>query len=261
MASEQHTASELPTLSVFTQWLSSSLLRYEKILKSLVPHHGEKGRAVESVVKSALESLLPARYRIGTGFVINNAGEQSRQVDLVIYDAISNAPILFEGGVGLFPVEIVYGTVEVKSVLDSDEIERSTSSIGSIRNLAKHKLYADYITVVDENGNAGVGERPVSAPLPPRAYIFAVTSSLSTAAIPERLAAATERNGAHVHGLALLEPAFYCEQQIHRPRHEFNVHTDNAFERFYTQLLAGIQSIEMKPVFLKAYLNLASPHG
>jgi Domain of unknown function (DUF6602)/Resolvase, N terminal domain len=100
----------------YTEWLASSISRYEALAKSIVAHRGEKGRIVEGVVKSALRAILPGRFSIGTGFAITSSGKTSPQLDLVIYDALLNAPIILEGGIGLFPIECIYGFVAVKSV-------------------------------------------------------------------------------------------------------------------------------------------------
>src|SRR4051794_34848297 len=108
----------------YAAWLKRSLSSYESLAKTLVQHKAEKGRIVESVVKTALRSILPGRFSIGTGFVINSDGQSSSQLDLVIYDGHFNSPIVLEGGTGLFPVECVYGHVEVKSRLDRDEIDK-----------------------------------------------------------------------------------------------------------------------------------------
>ena len=113
-------------ISEYTAWLASSLSNYETLAKTLIKHRAEKGRIVESVVKSALRAILPERFSIGTGFAITASGRSSSQLDLVIYDGFSNSPIILEGGTGLFPIECIYGFVEVKSVLDSAAIDNST---------------------------------------------------------------------------------------------------------------------------------------
>jgi hypothetical protein len=104
----------------YTEWLTSSLSRYEKLAKSLIKHKGEKGRILESVVKSALCTMLPRRFSLGSGFAITSSGKSSQQLDLVIYDTLDNSPITFEGGIWLFPIECIYGFVEVKSILNED---------------------------------------------------------------------------------------------------------------------------------------------
>src|SRR5262245_17316602 len=91
----------------YTEWLGSSLSRYEALAKSLVVHKAEKGRIVESVVKEALRSILPGRYSLGTGFIVTSSGQSSPQTDIIIYDGLDNKPVILEGGTGLFPIESV----------------------------------------------------------------------------------------------------------------------------------------------------------
>src|SRR5690606_12915779 len=77
--------------------------------------------------------------------LIDRRGTYSLQEDIVIYDAL-NAPILpIDDQYQLFPCEVVYATVEVKSVLDPkaigeciDHAERLSSldrgDLGAIEN-------------------------------------------------------------------------------------------------------------------------------
>jgi len=76
--------------STYAEWMQSSLLHYEKLAKSLVQHKAEKGRIVEGVVKSALSTILPKRFSIGTGFAITSSGKTSSQLDIIIYDGLNN---------------------------------------------------------------------------------------------------------------------------------------------------------------------------
>ena len=81
----------------YAAWLTATLKNYETLAKSLVTHHAEKGRIVESVMKSALRSILPGRYSLGTGFIVTASGRSSPQLDIVIYDGFTNAPVILEG--------------------------------------------------------------------------------------------------------------------------------------------------------------------
>ena len=112
----------------YTAWLESSMSSYEVLAKSLVQQRAEKGRIVEAVVKTALRAILPGRFSIGTGFAITASGKTSSQLDLVIYDGYTNAPIILEGGTGIFPIECIYGFVEVKSVLNGKAIDDTDES-------------------------------------------------------------------------------------------------------------------------------------
>jgi hypothetical protein len=94
----------------------------QRYWKETLEHPGEKGRVSEFVVRDVFEAILPRRYSIGTGFVvttrsIGTALRLSPQQDLVVFDHIDNPARLSRDNFGLFPIEGVYATVEVKEKL------------------------------------------------------------------------------------------------------------------------------------------------
>ncbi len=241
----------------YTAWLSETISKYEALAKSLISHRAEKGRIVEAVVKSALRAILPGRFSIGTGFAITASGKTSSQLDVIIYDAISNAPIILEGGVGLFPIECIYGFVEVKSILDGDALDAATKAIATIRNFAKEKRYVDYESIKDAKGQIVVAEREIAASLPPRSFIFAVNSSFgSISAVELKMREVTTENGAHVHGLAVLEKDWFLSQTPYRRPHEFEARERQALAEFCATVLRSIQSIKVRPASMGRYLGV-----
>jgi hypothetical protein len=86
----------------------------------------DTGNIAEHAVREFLVSLLPAKYSVGVGEVINAEGtildriDQSQQKDVIIYDQYINT-ILGWGSskTSLFPVESVYGVLEVKTSISS----------------------------------------------------------------------------------------------------------------------------------------------
>src|SRR2546426_3501234 len=58
------------------------------LINALVPHNATKGDLNEQSLKRILASFLPNRYAIGSGFVVDSFGARSKQVDIVVYDAI-----------------------------------------------------------------------------------------------------------------------------------------------------------------------------
>lgn len=56
------------------------------------------------------------RFSIGTGLIVCSepTSPPSRQTDVVIYDEIENAPLHQELVAAVYPVEMVYGAIEVK---------------------------------------------------------------------------------------------------------------------------------------------------
>src|ERR1700683_5132792 len=107
------------------------------------------GGIAEEIIKSVLGRTLPKRFSIGTGVVISAHGEVSRQTDIVIYDNFYNSPLLSEFGSGLFPAEIVFATIEVKSVLTKNELQRSMDAIMQMRKVGSQKKYIVPATVFE----------------------------------------------------------------------------------------------------------------
>ncbi|MDA1874287.1 hypothetical protein PDL05_11090 [Bacillus cereus group sp. BY112LC] len=100
-------------------------------------HNGLKGDVREQEVSNFLEKHLPEKFKIGSGIVVNSDGDQSRQQDIIIYDAF-NAPLLHnEENTKIIPVESVYGTIEVKSTLSKRELITCIENIKSIKALSK----------------------------------------------------------------------------------------------------------------------------
>lgn len=104
----------------------------------VVQHHGLKGDIREhTLVKTFLEKHLPQKLQIGSGLVVNADGTQSKQQDIIIYDAF-NCPLLHnEENVKIIPIESVYGTIEVKSTLSKRELNTCIENIKSTKSLPK----------------------------------------------------------------------------------------------------------------------------
>ena len=254
---EDGTETEAPegAASEYFDWLSSSIAKYEDLAKSLISHHGEKGRIVEGVVRGVLRAVLPERYSIGSGFVITSDGQSSSQIDLVIFDALYNSPITMGEGVGLFPIECVYATVEVKSVLTSAEVAKIARSIGNIRRFATTKRYVGYREGRTEKGAPIVEAYTLEDTLSPRAYTVAVRSELSVGTLEEALIEATTEHDAHIHGLAVIDRDWFFKQHAHRTPHEFHVASRKSLAALCSAVLTGIQSMAMMPAAMDRYLG------
>jgi len=103
----------------------------------LFDHSGDKGEFREQIVGRFLRPFLPDCYGIGSGQVFAADDEASKQIDIVIYDAIFSNVLFRDAGNSLFPSESVYGTVEVKSRLSTEELEDSIANIESVKCLSR----------------------------------------------------------------------------------------------------------------------------
>lgn len=99
-------------------------------------HSGCTGTAREEFLREFLRQRLPGKYGIGTGKIISSlCDRQSKQIDIVIYDK-ENCPVLYsEGGNSIYPIECVYGIIEVKSALSKEKLEEGVQNILSVKRL------------------------------------------------------------------------------------------------------------------------------
>jgi hypothetical protein len=108
-----------------------------------VKHAGLRGEFREIFVHDLLQPVLPS-LRIGSGVIVSHTGDQSPQVDAIIYSDALLPAFLQKGGRGLFPVEACLYSIEVKSKLTTPQLRSSIKSARMVRDLpvlpARHFL-------------------------------------------------------------------------------------------------------------------------
>lgn len=98
-------------------------------------HSGIRGRAREIFSKDLLSPFLSPNIGTCTGIIVDSSGGSSLQIDIIIYDKTLIPSLMFTGEEGIVPIESVLATVEVKSILTSDELKKSIINSHSVKNL------------------------------------------------------------------------------------------------------------------------------
>jgi hypothetical protein len=104
---------------------------------NLFTHMGDRGNVRERIVANFLRPFLPLCYGLGTGEVFSAGGAQSAQIDIVIYDAIFSTILFRNEDRSLFPAESVFGSIEVKSNLNGNELRTSIENVASLKRLTR----------------------------------------------------------------------------------------------------------------------------
>ena len=111
------------------------------------------GAAMEQPVREQLEQILPQGIGVGSGFVIDNYGETSRQIDIVLYEkgicpvfSINNTP-----ETTYYPCECVLAVGEVKSTLNGDALKDAFLKVNSVKGLTRQVIY--HLVVDPETGS------------------------------------------------------------------------------------------------------------
>lgn len=236
-----------------------------QMLTAALPHAGERGANDEERCRAFLADTLPREYSVGTGFVVSwdAALPMSRQQDVVVHDAIYNSPLHREISASVFPVEMVYGVVEVKGRLASSDLVPLLQSVAEIRALGSRSAYHVY-----GNNDARLGASPglvtkteVLLKRPPRAFVFAYDAVWTR---PERFerawqVALDKVGAAHIHGVVVLSKDWYLYQLPYQKLAKTKLYTDNALLRFMNGMLTTLRATLTGRTAMDRYIKLPTP--
>ncbi|AIC14861.1 DUF6602 domain-containing protein [Nitrososphaera viennensis] len=122
---------------IFDEISKKMVVDINETRKAIDKHPGLRGESFEEVVREFLEKYLPKAFAISKGFIVDSDGKQSKQLDVIISDAM-NSPIFYQKGENrVLPVECVFAVIEVKARLDSVELDKAVDNMLSVRNLTK----------------------------------------------------------------------------------------------------------------------------
>lgn len=130
----------------------SALKRSGKILEGYfeqskdVLHSGSKGTIRENIINKIIRPFLPMCYGISGGEAFDKKGNVSKQLDLVVYDAIFSYLIPYMDNFIQFPCESVYGNIEIKSYLDKNEFDKAIENIASLKKLERKGTHSWTVT-------------------------------------------------------------------------------------------------------------------
>lgn len=105
-----------------------------KVGATVSDHPTILGDARESFIRDILEKFLPSSIAIGSGQIIDQYGGRSKQIDIIIYRR--EFPILKTfGSADVYLVEGVLATIEVKSILDRENLIMALENAKSVKKL------------------------------------------------------------------------------------------------------------------------------
>lgn len=140
-----------------------SAINQARVTQSYIEHNGLKGEIIEILIKELFRPLLPADIGVASGQIIDSKGKISKQQDVVIFDQSILPPVLFESKKGLFPVECVLYSIEIKTTLTAKELQTTHDS-------ARKLFELEYLSGNEINPN----------PDRIRSVLFALNSDLTT---------------------------------------------------------------------------------
>lgn len=124
-------------LDIINAWYKPivNTLKEIKEQTKAINHNTHLGNYLENELASVFRNLLPQRYQIEKGFLLNHFSAVSQEQDLLIIDTALGSPICNLGGSGYYPAESVMGAIEVKSNLNTSELRKCFISCMSAKKL------------------------------------------------------------------------------------------------------------------------------
>lgn len=138
------------------------LSRFEDI-RELIEHQASKGTRVEKEIRQFLIDFLPEMYEYSSGIVIDNSGsecDRSKQEDILIIDKFFNPKLFIDEEPSIYPVDVIYCGIEVKTSLNEAELHTAVKNIESLKKLKfiEDKVsYNKSSSIVVSNTNAPIG--------------------------------------------------------------------------------------------------------
>ena len=112
--------------------------RSSAIRRDFASHRLSAGENRENLVAEFLKEHFPLRFGINSGMVISHDGVFSNQADLVVVDALNNAPLYATSRNQLWPAEAVYALVEVKTALGPAELRDAVNKGRRFKSLRRN---------------------------------------------------------------------------------------------------------------------------
>jgi hypothetical protein len=104
------------------------------ITSSAIGHSGDKGASREKSLQDFLRKVLPNRYGVTKGQVVDIKDIISPSIDILIYDQTRIAPFIDEA-TSILPAESILASIEVKSTLSVTEIRTALLAASAFRRL------------------------------------------------------------------------------------------------------------------------------
>ena len=145
-------------MEYYLEMLRKSIKRLEADydFSAIIDHNTSKGTFREHIVKQFLRPFLPGAYGVSGGQAFDEEGNISKQLDIVIYDAIHSYVAPYMDDFIYFPCESVYGNIEIKSRLDNKSFLEAVENIISLKKLKRKYSDTYQVTPIKELRIKGV---------------------------------------------------------------------------------------------------------
>ncbi len=99
-----------------------------------IEHNLEDGKYREYLIKNILNKIVPKKYSITNGFIVDSDNNRTEEMDIIIYDS-NYVPPFFDETYTIVPIESVVAVIQVKTTLTKEQLKKAMKNINSIDKL------------------------------------------------------------------------------------------------------------------------------
>ena len=134
-------------MNYYLEMLRKSIKRIEADFdfSAIIDHNCSKGTFREQILKNFLKPFLPGCYGVSGGQAFDNGGNISKQLDVVVYDALFSYLAPYMDDFIYFPCESIYGNIEIKSSLNKQSFNDAVENIASLKKLSRKTIDSYYV--------------------------------------------------------------------------------------------------------------------
>lgn len=118
-------------------------LQYERMLSI---DNFDSGLPFEGLVRRELIRLMPSRYHVGSGLILDRDGRTAGKCDVVIFNGVwfppIKSPVSTDAGQTYFPIEGVYGVGEIKQTISSSSLDEAMEKLVMSHRLTRPRTFA-----------------------------------------------------------------------------------------------------------------------
>lgn len=189
------------------------------LVRAALTHGGLKGTSVEEAVHQFVRGILPRKYEVSGGEIVDLSGRRSGQVDIVINNEFQ-IPL---ASIGLHTVEGVSACAEVKTKLTTGELDDILAKGMKLRQLRNVQS--------DQNLTFGKDADRQRFHQSPPYFGLALETNVKPETVLDRLNAAPDavRTGVSVSTLPPAgRPVCSRRRRVHQPSHRGGTHLAQA---------------------------------
>jgi hypothetical protein len=101
----------------------------------IIEHNPTRGALAEATLRDLIRDFLPNRWDLGGGFILSAKKKPTKQVDILLYDALSTAPLYRDGNLVVASPGMSAVAIEVKSRLNRDDLLDAMANIESVKRI------------------------------------------------------------------------------------------------------------------------------